>query len=710
MPYQNLDGNPCTQSNKKLRLSALAIAITSVTSMSALAASEAQTTTMETVVVTGSLIGNSELEDVKEYPGSRTVLTNEQIKKTGTLSVDSALQSVPGIKVQDETGTGVLPNVSVRGLKASRSGQAQFLMDGVPLTLAPYGHTGQSIFPATLSMLDRIDIVRGGAAVQYGPNNVGGVINLVTKPIPYKWQTEISNRLTVFEDGDTPLNDIYLRTGGWLNDTLALQVEGNFLKGESFREHSDTDVKNFQAKLQWLPSDTQELQAFVQRYDADTQMPGALSPEDYETDRTQSKRPYDEYQGKSTRWSLKYLHDLNIADSAELEILTFGHRSERFFQWGYNSTKNVAWSDPSQPSTDIRTSPREFKVYGVEPKLALYVDGNIVTQNVIIGARYVNEDIDYKLTQTPIAGGLTTTPRDWHLDTDAYAGYISNEIGLFNDVLKVTPGVRYESIDMAYSDLGEGKKKNNRVTEWLPGLTVAYHLTEQWVGYTNAQKSLRAPQISNIKLHGEEGSELAWSYELGARYNQDSTSFNISLYRIDFEDQLQWQKATETFDNIGKTLHQGVELSGRYTLESLQALSLGAGYNYLDATIEEDGANKGNQLPYTSKHQFSWDATYVFSKLDTTLSGYYFSESYSDNANTSDEDAIGATGKVPAYMVWNFNLGSDLYKDESSKLRMNFAVNNLFDEDYYFRGIDTSPVGRYPAPGRSYTLDLNYQF
>ncbi|MFM2627437.1 TonB-dependent siderophore receptor [Vibrio chagasii] len=709
MPYQNLDGNPCTQSHKKLRLSALSMAIASVTSMGAFAASEPQTTTMETVVVTGSLIGNSELEDVKEYPGARTVLTNEQIKKTGALSIDSAFQSVPGIKVQDETGTGVLPNISVRGLKASRSGHAQFLMDGVPLTLAPYGHTGQSIFPATLSMLDRIDIVRGGAAVQYGPNNVGGVINLVTKPIPHQWQTEISNRLTVLEDGDTPLNDIYLRTGGWLNDTLALQVEGNFLKGESFREHSDTDVKNFQAKLQWLLSDTQELQAFVQRYDADTQMPGALSPEDYENDRTQSKRPYDEYQGKSTRWSLKYLHDLNIADSAELEILTFGHRSERLFQWGFNSADGH-WADPALPSTDVRTSPREFKVYGVEPKLAIYVDGNTVTQNVIVGARYVNEDIDYKLTQTPIAGGVTTTPRDWHLDTDAFAGYISNEIGLFNDVLNVTPGIRYESIDMAFYDLGNAEKTNNKVTEWLPGLTVAYHLTEQWVGYTNAQKSLRAPQIAYIRGKGEEGSELAWNYELGARYNQDSTSFNVALYRIDFKDQLQWQSATQTFDNIGKTLHQGIELSGRYTLESLQALSLGAAYNYLDATIEEDGANKGNQLPYTSKHQFSWDATYAFSKLDTTLSGYYFSESYSDNANTSNEDASGATGKVPAYMVWNFNLGSDLYKDESSKLRMNFAVNNLFDEDYYFRGIDTSPVGRYPAPGRSYTLDLNYQF
>ncbi|MCV5899966.1 TonB-dependent receptor plug domain-containing protein, partial [Escherichia coli] len=109
-----------------------------------------------------------DIEDVKEYPGARTVITRDQIEKTAAGSIDNALQRVPGIKVQDESGTGVLPNISVRGLKASRSGHAQFLMDGVPLTLAPYGHTGQSIFPATLSMLDRIDIVRGGAAVQYG--------------------------------------------------------------------------------------------------------------------------------------------------------------------------------------------------------------------------------------------------------------------------------------------------------------------------------------------------------------------------------------------------------------------------------------------------------------------------------------------------------------------------------------------------------------
>lgn len=705
MSYQNLDGKVC------LRYSILAAAIASATSMNAMAASHnhADTTKLDTVVVSASVIGHSQKDDVKEYPGARTVIDKAHLEKTAAQSIDMALQSVPGIKVQDESGTGVLPNISVRGLKASRSGHAQFLMDGVPLTLAPYGHTGQSIFPATLSMLDRIDIVRGGAAVQYGPNNVGGVINLVTKPIPDQWETEISNRLTVFEGGDTPLNDLYLRTGGWLNDTLALQLEGNFLKGESFREHSDTEVKNYQAKVQWLVSDSQELQAFIQRYDADTDMPGALSPDDYKQDRHQSKRPYDEYQGESTRWSVKYLQDLDLAGGAEFEILTFGHRSERFFQWGFNNAGGH-WADPALPSTLVRTSPREFSVYGIEPKLAVFVDGHSVTQNWIIGARYVNEDIDYKLTQTPIAGGVTAVPRDWHLDTDAYAGYISNEIGLFNDTLKITPGIRYERVDMSFKDVGQEKTADNEVTEWLPGLTLAYHFNDQWIGYANAQKSLRAPQIAYIRGLGEEGSELAWNYELGARYTHGATSFNAALYRIDFKDQLQWQSSTQTFDNIGKTLHQGVELSARYVPESLPVLSVGASYNYLDATLEEEGEDKGNRLPHTSKHQLSWDATYAFTGFDTTLSGIYFSKAYSDNENTREEDVTGAKGEVPSYMVWNFNLGTDLYKSEASTLRMNLAVNNLFEEEYYFRGIDTSPVGRYPAPGRSYTLDINYKF
>ncbi|WP_443147338.1 TonB-dependent receptor family protein [Photobacterium sp. MCCC 1A19761] len=665
----------------------------------------------EVMVITGSVIGTSSLEEVRDYPGNRTVLTQDEIKKSGTLSIDGALQRVPGIKIQDETGTGVLPNISVRGLKASRSGHAQFLMDGVPMTLAPYGHTGQSIFPSTLSTLDRIDVVRGGAAVQYGPNNVGGVINLVTKPIPRDWETEIGNKLTVFEGGDTPLNDFYLRTGGQVSEQFAIQLEGNFLNGDSFREHTETDVQNFQVKVEWFVDDLQSVQAFVQHYDAETDMPGALTPADYQADRHQSTRPYDFFDAETTRWHLRYTRDLSslsFADLAEAEVLLFGHHAERNFIWGFNSGAGH-WADPGIESTHIRTSPRNFDVYGVEPKINFYLAGNEVSQNWIIGTRFVHEDIDYRLTQTSIADGSTTTPRNWQLKTDAWAAYISNEIGLMQDRLKLTPGLRYESIDMQFHDLGKNTSDDNQVSELLPGLTLAYHLTEEWVGYANGQRSLRAPQIAYIRGKGEEGMELAWNYELGTRFTGEESTFNIALYRIDFEDQLQWNSGEQSFDNIGETRHQGLEVEGSYSPSALPELSLHLAYNYLDAE-QREGKFAGNRLPYTSKHQVIWDASYDLRGYETTLSGLYFSDAFSDNANTTEEDARGANGLIPSYTVWNLNVGKDVIANDTGTLRVNLTMNNLFDKAYYFRGIDVSPVGRYPAPGRSYSLDLNYTF
>ncbi|MFM2480469.1 TonB-dependent siderophore receptor [Celerinatantimonas sp. YJH-8] len=667
------------------------------------------TSTGDVMVVTGSVMGHSSATDVKDYPGSRTVISAEHMKATASDSIDQALQKVNGIKIQDESGTGVLPNIAVRGLSASRSGQAQFLMDGIPLTLAPYGHTGQSIFPASLANLDRIDIVRGGAAVQYGPNNVGGVINLVTKPIPAVWRTELSQRITKFEGHGTPLNDFYIRTGGWLNQRFALQIAGDFLKGDSFRDHSDTDVKNFQLKTAWLISDTQELDTFIQHYKADTEMAGALSPSDYRQDRHQSKRPDDTYVGETTRWHLKYLHDLDWGNSGRFELLTFGHHSERNFQWGYNSTA-AFWADPELDATHVRSSPRTFNVVGVEPKLALsFGSPESVTQHWIIGTRYVNEDISYRLKQTPISGGTTTMPRNWHLETNAYAAYVSNELGLFDQTLTITPGLRYEMVRMNFADRRVHSSQDNDVNELLPGLTLAYKLTAHWTAYANTQRSLRTPQIASIRGRGEKGNELAWNYEVGTRFTEGENQLNLALYRIDFKDQLQWNSTDQTFDNVGKTLHQGVEISGRYAPESIHHLSLGLGYTYLDATYRQ-GPNKGKRIQYSSKHQLVWDAAYDLAGYTSTLSGFYFSNAYSDAANTRDEDAKGSTGRLPSYTVWNFNVGKDVYQSQNRILRVNVAVNNLFNKDYYFRGIDVSPVGRYPAPGRSYSLDLNYQF
>ncbi|QDE29566.1 TonB-dependent receptor family protein [Shewanella polaris] len=705
----------------RFTLTTIAVAIAaSLASSAAFADDKSQTEVKpEVIVVTGSLLGNSEVADLKTYTGNRSIITSDQIERTAARSIDTALQQVPGIKIKDETGTGVLPNISVRGLDSSRSGYAQVLLDGIPMTLAPYGHTGQSLFPATLFMIDRIDVARGGASIQYGPNNVGGVINLISKPIPTDWETSLNERMTFFGDSNI-LFDTNVSTGGAVNEDFSMRFDGNITKGESFREHSETDIKNLMLKTLWNIDGQNSLDATLQYYDAFSELPGALNTAAYEADREQSLRPNDEFNANTKRVSLKYSHvldDSKIIDYGEIDLRVFGNKSSRNFQWDfYDSSKDTdgnlgtSWSDTTQEATHLRNSPRDFTVFGIEPTASLLIDGDI-SQHIIAGARYINEDISYQLNHIEKSTQTATRPRDWQMDTNAMAYYVSNKVGFFDDTFSITPGIRYEDVRMTFTNVGQGYSQDNHVTEWLPGITLGYEFSSNWFAYTNAQRSLRTPQISQLWPKDQTlESELSWNYEAGVRFTPtERSNLSIAAYRIDFENKIEYDGDVSLFVNIGQTRNQGIELEGTYSPMSLPDLVLTGAYNYLD-TEQLDGEFAGNELAYVSKHQLSASALYSIKDVDLGLMAFYYSKSFSDLANTVEENVSGTSGEVPAYTVVNFNIGTEFFKQDSHGLKVGLSVNNLFDNEYYFRGLDVSPAGRVPASGRSLSLDVGYTF
>ncbi|WP_025564436.1 TonB-dependent siderophore receptor [Psychromonas sp. SP041] len=663
---------------------------------------------IEPIVVTASVLGNSEVEDIKLFTGSRSILTSKELEKTGARSIDTALQQIPGVKILDETGTGVLPNVSIRGVTSSRSGHAQFLLDGIPLSLAPYSHNGQSLFPATLEMIDRIDVVRGGSAVQYGPNNVSGVINLISKPIPEVWTTSLNEKVTFFGNKKV-LYDTSFSTGGSVNEYFDIRFSGNILSGESFRDHSDTDVQNWMLQTNWKISDDKSLATTLQYYEADTELPGALNPAAYKEDRIQSLRTNDAFDANTIRLSTTYnqiLGDIGIADYAEFDLITFANKSDREF-----SFENDA--NTLTPPTLFHTAPREFEIFGIEPRATAFIDGEI-TQDWIVGTRYVHEDIDQSLNRFFYDG--VTEPRlirNRKVTTNAMAYYVSNKIGFFDDRFVVTPGIRYEDVRLSYDEVVSGAQQKQHIKEVLPSLTLGYTLSEQWFTFANVQKSLRTPQVSHLTSTTQTDSidpEISWNYEVGTRFTPThNSSINLTLYRIDNKDKIESNSTGTQFENIGKTRSQGVEIEGQFSPENLPELTLRASYNYLD-TEQLEGDNKGNELQDASKHQFSASASYNYNDIDLGLSAYYYSKAFSDSANTVEEDETGEVGELPAYTVVNLTAATELYKKGTQSLTASVALNNAFDNDYYFRGLDVSAIGRIPAPGRSVSLNLGYKF
>jgi Fe(3+) dicitrate transport protein len=66
----------------------------------------------------------------------------------------------------------------------------------------------------------------------------------------------------------------------------------------------------------------------------------------------------------------------------------------------------------------------------------------------------------------------------------------------------------------------------------------------------------------------------------------------------------------------------------------------------------------------------------------------------------------GTVGKVPAYWLWNMAVSKEFNAFSGTKAKVGLGLNNIFDREYYFRGVDVSPVGRLPGPGRTAMLSL----
>lgn len=665
-------------------------------------ASQAGVLQLEPISVSGDWLGPPVAEQVRTYSGGRTLVDEEALHESGALNLEDALRVAPSLQVLDETGTGVLPNIGVRGLNPLRSERVQVLQDGYPIAIGPYSNVGLSLFPVSLQTIQKVDIVRGGAAVHYGPNNVGGVLNFVSYPIPVETEQTVRERITIAEETGNVLTDTYYRVGGYVSEDLGLQLQANMLRGDGFREHSDTQVNNLVLDANYFLGDKHQVSGQLQFYEVDAELPGALSPAAYEADRTQSQRPYDQFQADMLRGTLTWAFRPDV--DTEFEWRNFAHDADRTFFFGQDLSGAGHWADPAATSTHVADSPRLFRVYGTEPRLTRRMGRHTLT----VGARYVQEDVQFDVNREELATGTHSEARDWSFDTNAVALYASDTMHFLDRRLAVTPGLRYEDVEMDYVNNLNGDRETNEASELLPGLTVGYEATDRLFLFTNTQRSLVPVQTAQITREGDVANETGWNYELGARFQVAPTLLtSATLYRIDFEDQIQFNRSTSRFENLGETRHQGLELEAQWKPAANAEFSLG--YNYLD-TEQLSGANAGDELPNAPHHKLSLGARYDSGPWGFDATGTYVSESFSDAANTEQETANGSAGELPSYFLANARIGRDFALGGGKTANLALAVNNLLDEDYYFRGVDVSPVGRLPAPGRSFILEGQVDF
>jgi len=159
------------------------------------------------------LTATGSLKPVHKAPSVATVIMADDIKNIGAATLDEVLETVPGLHVYPN-GTNLLePNWSIRGIQSGLNPQVLLLLNGIPLTqflngTRPYG------LQMPVSMISRIEVVRGPGSAIYGADAFAGIINVITKD-----GQEVDGTRTGIRYGSFDTSDVWLQHGfnysGW---------------------------------------------------------------------------------------------------------------------------------------------------------------------------------------------------------------------------------------------------------------------------------------------------------------------------------------------------------------------------------------------------------------------------------------------------------------------------------------------------------------
>jgi outer membrane receptor protein involved in Fe transport len=126
--------------------------------------------------VTTSATGSPQLAALA--PADMQIITADDIRRSGAITIPDILQFVAGIDVRPEGALGA--DVAIRGFSQSFNPRLLVLVNGRQVYIDDYGYVAWQAIPVQLSDIRQIEIVRGPASALFGFNAVSGVINIIT--------------------------------------------------------------------------------------------------------------------------------------------------------------------------------------------------------------------------------------------------------------------------------------------------------------------------------------------------------------------------------------------------------------------------------------------------------------------------------------------------------------------------------------------------
>ena len=657
--------------------------------------------TEDIVVAASEIVGSH--ERLRRLPGAVDIVERETLEKSRVMTTSEALRRVAGVHVRDEEGFGLRPNIGIRGLNPTRSTKVLLLEDGIPLTYAPYGDNASYYHPP-IDRFERLEVLKGGAQIAYGPQTIGGAVNYLTPRPP----AQRAGSLTL-----TGGNRAYFNGHGSYGSTLGrtgFLVDYMRKQGDGSRENLNFKLNDVNGKVVQGFGLAQTLTFRGNYYSEDSNVTySGLRQDEYLAG--PRANPFSNDFFYADRYGASATHAFAVSGDVAMTTNLYWSSFRRHW-WRQSSNSAQRPNDAGDPRcggmANLYTTCgnegrlREYYSWGVEPRVSVHHRALGVASETDFGVRahFENQDRLQENGDTPTARSGVLVESNLRQNA-AYASFVQNRFLL--GAWTVTPGVRLEHVQYERTNRlangGAGVTGDTDLTRFIPGIGVSHTTGEQVTLFAGIHRGFAPPRtediISNTGGVIDLDPELSWNYEAGVRSTvRAGVSLDATFFRMDYENQVVPASLAggigATLTNGGETLHQGLELRGQIDSAPITGSAydvyLRVAYTYLPVA-EFTGSRfssipgfstvsvSGNRLPYVPEHVASIGVGYSLAAFDARLEGVRTSDQFGDDLNIVAPTPDGQRGLISGNTVWNAAVNYTV-----SRTTVFVAVKNVFDE------------------------------
>lgn len=691
------------------------------------------------------------VEETAIYEAKKTevIKLEEIVANKAANNARQVFSRIPGANVWESDCAGLQIGVATRGLSPNRNSNFNTRQNGYDIAADALGYP-ESYYSPAIQAVERIEIVRGAASLQYG-TQFGGLVNFVMKKGPTDRRLAFNTEQTYNSLG---FYNSFVSAGGQVGK-VNYYAYNRTATGNCWRCNSDFTSTSSYARVGVQLSDKTTLTADYTHLYYLAQQPGGLTDNEFYTDPRQSKRERNWFRVGWNLFSAQLNH--SFTPTLRLNSRSFGLVA------GREALGNLGRIDrPDDASLNRDLLDDDFSNFGNETRLiwnyrlgpnysALLVGGRVYSgftkRRQGEGPAGSKPDFRY-LSEGRLEGRLEGS--DFDLPSFNASAFVENVFSL-SEKVSVTPGLRFEHIstsaigyyrdtrtDLAGNVIFDStvyEDKTNERAFLLGGVGISYKPHEAVEVYGNFSQNYRAINFNDIRVNNPSltvdenlKDERGYNADLGVRgYWKQLLNYDLSVFYLSYRDRIGTVLRTEPdprFNNlVDRTFRYRTNIAdaGIAGFESLVELSvnelIGATattwrltwFNNLalihSAYLRSDERGiEGNKVELVPGVSYRTGLTFKLGGFQASAQYSFLGEQFSDASNADSNPPVptAVEGIIPAYYVADVSARYAL-----KRLYFEGGVNNITNNMYFTRRAAGYPgPGILPSDGRAFYFSL----